>query len=56
MNITSAKYFKFEGENQNIIIVCDGITYSVPLKEGNIHYAEILKQVKEGKLTIKEAE
>ena len=56
MNITSAKYFKFEGENQNIIIVCDGITYSVPLKEGNIHYDEIQKQVKEGTLTIKDAD
>ena len=29
---------------------------SVPLDPDNRHYAEILKQVKEGKLTIKEAE
>ena len=28
----------------------------VPLDENNMHYAEILKQVKEGTLTIKDAE
>ena len=34
----------------------NGTWYNVPLDPANRHYAEILKQVKEGKLTIKEAE
>ena len=34
----------------------DGENLSVPLDEENRHYAEILRQVKEGTLTIKDAE
>ena len=34
----------------------DGAWFSVPLDPANRHYAEILKQVKEGTLTIKDAE
>ena len=34
----------------------DGVECFVPINPNNRHYAEILKQVKEGKLTIKEAE
>tara|TARA_Y100000052_G_C2898405_1_gene55202 strand:- start:2 stop:172 length:171 start_codon:yes stop_codon:yes gene_type:complete len=56
MNITSAQYIKFEGQNNTIKVVVDGITKFVPLDPANTDYAEILKQVKEGKLTIKEAE
>ena len=33
-----------------------GKMWSVPLDPNNRHYAEILKQVEEGKLTIKDAE
>ena len=33
-----------------------GAWFSVPLAPNNRHYEEILKQVKEGKLTIKDAD
>ena len=42
--------------NASIKATIDGKNWSVPLDPNNIHYAEILRQVKEGKLTIKEAE
>jgi len=56
MNITSAKYVAIDGVNDNIEIVIDGITMSVPLDPANRHYAEILKQVEVGTLTIEEAD
>jgi len=57
MNIISAKYqVDYQGNNCAIETVIDGITYSVPLDPNNRHYAEILKQVKEGTLTIEDAE
>ena len=40
----------------NIKVLIDGDICQVPTDINNRHYAEILKQVKEGKLTIKEAE
>jgi len=36
--------------------IIDGITMSVPLDPANRHYAEIMRQVEAGKLTIQEAE
>tara|TARA_A100001515_G_C4437369_1_gene165788 strand:- start:33 stop:221 length:189 start_codon:yes stop_codon:yes gene_type:complete len=57
MNITSAKYYAdITGTNVAISATIDGQTMSVPLDPDNRHYAEILKQVKEGKLTIKDAD
>ena len=58
MNITSAKYNKSERSNKNcsVQIIIDEEEISVPLDPDNRHYAEILKQVKEGKLTIKDAD
>ena len=56
MNITSAQYIKVNDKNDNIKIIVDGTEMSVPLDPDNRHYAEILKQVKEGTLTIKDAE
>ena len=59
MNITSAQYGKsLDDPKQNICvnIVADGNSISVPLDPANRHYAEILKQVKEGTLTIKDAD
>ena len=44
------------GENVSINIVVDGQEMSVPLDPANRHYAEILKQVKEGTLTIEDAD
>tara|TARA_B100000242_G_scaffold156994_1_gene112188 strand:+ start:5279 stop:5455 length:177 start_codon:yes stop_codon:yes gene_type:complete len=58
MNIQSAKYYTDmkTGENVSINIVVDGQEMSVPLDPANRHYAEILKQVKEGTLTIEDAD
>ena len=56
MNITSAQYIKVNNANDNIKIIVDSTEMSVPLDPANRHYAEILEQVKEGKLTIKDAD
>ena len=58
MNITSAKYtvgFNDIG-TASIKATIDGVLMSVPKDPNNRHYAEILKQVKEGKLTIEDAD
>ena len=57
MNITSAQYTTPEGvTHRNIKATIDGQECFVPLDPSNRHYAEILKQVKEGTLTIKDAD
>ena len=57
MKITSAQHQQFDGEDTNHIkAIIDGIEVSVPKDPDNRHYAEILKQVKEGTLTIKDAD
>ena len=57
MIITNAQYFKNTKEELDTVkCSIDGVTMFIPLDPDNRHYAEILKQVKEGKLTIKEAE
>ena len=60
-------FFLIKYVKRNDVNVCIRVTYpsnddgshkelSVPLDEANTHYAEILKQVKEGTLTIKDAD
>ena len=57
MNISNAQYAKGLSDiNTCINATIDGKEMSVPLDPDNRHYAEILRQVKEGTLTIKEAE
>ena len=56
MNIISAHYNVFDGENVSIQATIDGITMSVPLDPANRHYAEIMRQVEEGTLVIQEAD
>ena len=58
MNITDAQYkVDLDGVTKTIIrTTIDGTVYDIPLDPNNRHYAEILKQVQEGKLTIKDAE
>jgi len=56
MNITQAQYHKSNNVNVSIKATIDGAEMSIPLDPDNRHYAEILRQVKEGKLTIKDAE
>ena len=54
MSITSAQYTN--SNNDNISATIDGVQVFVPTDPANRHYAEILKQVKEGTLTIKDAD
>jgi len=57
MNITSAQYLVDEDElNFCIKATIDGQEMFVPLDPANRHYAEILKQVEAGTLTIADAE
>ena len=61
MNIKSAKYYKDSRIDQNvsIIITLEGNEsgyLSVPLDPANTDYAEIMRQVDAGELTIEEAE
>ena len=56
MNITSAQYNADEGTNVSINATIDGITMSVPLDPANRHYAEIMRQVEAGELTIADAD
>jgi hypothetical protein len=57
MDITTAQYqADMDGNNSNIKATIDGQELSVPLDPANRHYAEILKQVEAGTLTIADAE
>jgi hypothetical protein len=58
MTITNAKYLVdfLSGTNDSIQATIDGQEMSVPLDPANRHYAEILKQVEAGTLTIQEAD
>ena len=56
MDITSAQYKAHEGVNQNILATIDGQEMFVPLDPANRHYAEIMRQVEAGELTIQDAE
>ena len=58
MNITSAQYIKSRDDTDNTSIkaTINEKVWFVPLDTDNTDYAEILKQVKEGTLTIKDAD
>ena len=56
MIITSAQYVQVDGQNESIQATIDGLVLSVPLSQGNRHYAEIMRQVEAGELTIQDAE
>ena len=57
MNITTAQYqADMDGNNSCIKATIDGQEVFVPLDPANRHYAEILKQVEAGDLTIQEAD
>ncbi len=68
MNISNAKYFQginidkdsgavsADGVNQGVTATIDGMTMHVSLDPDNRHYAEILRQVAAGTLTIAEAD
>tara|TARA_R100000995_G_scaffold45623_1_gene21483 strand:+ start:315 stop:497 length:183 start_codon:yes stop_codon:yes gene_type:complete len=56
MNITSAKYQIHNDEKTSIRVTIDGFPMTVPLDTGNRHYAEILRQVNAGTLTVEDAD
>ena len=58
MNITLAVYSKSPMDNSNasISVTIDGKVLSAPLDPANRHYAEIMRQVEAGTLTVQEAE
>jgi len=58
MIITDAQYILYspEGVNSSIQATIDGQEMSVPLDPDNRHYAEILKQVADGTITIADAD
>ena len=58
MNITSAQYtIDMDGNNAGIKATIDGQELFVPLDDpANRHYAEIMRQVEAGTLTIAEAD
>jgi hypothetical protein len=58
MEIKDAQYFKdiITGNVSSIRCIVDGRHTSIPTDTDNTDYAEILKQVEEGTLTIKDAD
>ena len=55
INITSAQYVVVhQSTEKNIQATIDGIEMLVPLDPANRHYAEIMRQVEAGELTIQE--
>jgi len=66
MNITSAQYQQnsilndsdelvLDGTNHSIKATVDGVQLDIPLDPDNRHYAEIMRQVEAGDLTIADA-
>jgi len=58
MIITNAKYYlnHIGDNNDGITATIDGTEMSIPLDPANRHYAEILRQVADGTLTIADAD
>ncbi len=56
IDFSLAKYIATDGSNTSIEVVVDGTTMFVPLDPANRHYAEILRQVEAGTLTIADAD
>jgi len=57
MIFTTAQYrTDMEGNNSSVQVTIDGQELFVPLNPANRHYAEILRQVEAGDLTIADAD
>jgi len=56
MTISSAQYIASDEINTAVKAIIDGQTVSVPLDPANRHYAEILRQVEAGTITIAAAD
>jgi hypothetical protein len=57
MNITNAQYYSnLDGSQAGVKATIDGTEMFVPLDPANRHYAEIMRQVAAGELTIADAD
>jgi len=57
MNITNAQYYNdLDGNQSGVKATIDGTEMFVPLDPDNRHYAEIMRQVEAGELTIADAD
>lgn len=57
VTITNAQYYNdLDGNQSGVKATIDGTEMFVPLDPDNRHYAEILRQVKAGELTIQDAD
>ena len=57
MIITLAKYIQIDGENKSIYIATgEGRYLTVPINPANTEYAEVMRQVEAGELTIAPAD
>jgi len=57
MQISNAQYIvDMDDNNTTIVATIDGDEVFVPLSQGNRHYAEIMRQVESGELTIADAD
>ena len=56
MNITHAQYIAIENTNVSVDAIIDEQQLIVPLDLANRHYAEIMRQVDAGELTIADAD
>jgi len=57
ITITNAQYYNdFEGNQAGVKATIDGTEMFVPLDPANQHYAEIMRQVEAGELTIADAD
>jgi vancomycin permeability regulator SanA len=54
--VLNAKYHAENGVNISINCEINGVSYSIPLNAANRHYAEIMRQVDAGTLTIADAD
>ena len=55
-NIVSAEYIYVDGVKIGVKATVDGRSLCIPLDLANRHYAEIMRQVEAGTLTIAEAD
>jgi len=59
MNLNAAdliQYYEVNGETAGILVVEGETRTSVPINPANRHYAEIMRQVEAGELTIQDAD
>ena len=57
MQISNAQYIEdMDGNNTAIVATIDGDEVFVPVSQDNRYYAEILKQIASGDLTIQDAD